>query len=89
MTVVTFTVTMKYYAQLQVMQTLRFYANGTFQKIVGELFGVSQSMASRTISRVTKTLVQNIKSMPSERSLQSERRQRSLWFLPNMEPIWD
>lgn len=39
MTVIAFTVTMTN-VQLQVMLTLRFYATGTFQSIVGKLLGV-------------------------------------------------
>lgn len=39
------------------MLTLRFLATGTFQSVVGELFGVEQTTASRTINRVTKAIV--------------------------------
>lgn len=42
------------------MLNLRFYATGTFQSVVGELFGVDQSPASRTINRITKALVQQM-----------------------------
>ena len=38
---------------LQVLVTLRFYATGTFQNVVGELIGVNQSTVSRTVTRVT------------------------------------
>jgi len=39
------------------MLALRFYATGTFQSAVAELFGVTQATASRTIHRVTLALV--------------------------------
>lgn len=42
------------------MLALRFYATGTFQDLVGEVFGVDQSTASRTINRVTKALVRQM-----------------------------
>ena len=38
---------------LQVLVTLRFYATGTFQNVVGELIGVNQSTVSRIVTRVT------------------------------------
>ena len=42
---------------LQLFITLRYLATGTFQSTVGELIGVSQATASRTITRVTNALV--------------------------------
>ncbi|KAK7095808.1 putative nuclease HARBI1 [Littorina saxatilis] len=40
--------------------TLRFYATGTLQNVIGDLFGVTQSTASRTISRVTDALLAHV-----------------------------
>ena len=45
---------------LQLLLALRFYACGTFQDVCGELVGVHQSTASRTISRVTKALLTHV-----------------------------
>lgn len=55
---------------LQVMLALRFYATGTFQTVIGELFGVDRSTASRTISRVTEVLV---RQMPKWVSLPNQQ----------------
>ena len=41
---------------LQVCLALRFYATGSFQSVVGELIGVDQSTACRTITRVADAL---------------------------------
>lgn len=41
---------------LQVCLALRFYATGATQGVIGDLFGVDQSTASRTITRVTNAL---------------------------------
>lgn len=43
-------------AVLQVLLALRFYANGSFQHVVGDLIGVDQSTVYRTVHRVTKAL---------------------------------
>ena len=54
---------------LQVLLTLRFYATGSFQDVCGELVGVSQSTASKTIARVTRALLQRVHnwiSFPSQ-----------------------
>lgn len=53
---------------LQVLLTLRFYATGTFQEVVGELIGVDQSTASRTVHRVTAAFLPQLPhwiSLPS------------------------
>ena len=42
---------------LHVLLTLRFYACGSFQDVCGELVGVHQATASRTITRVTEALL--------------------------------
>ena len=39
---------------LQFLGTLRFYATGSFQSVVGELFSISQPTMSRMILRVSK-----------------------------------
>ena len=41
---------------LQVLTALRFYATGSFQDVCGEMIGIHQSTASRTITRVTEAL---------------------------------
>ena len=41
---------------LQVCLTLRYYATGSFQSVLGDLIGVDQSTACRTIHRVTAAL---------------------------------
>ena len=54
---------------LQVLLTLRFHATGSFQDICGELVSVSQTTASRTITRVTGALLQRVHnwiSFPSQ-----------------------
>ena len=43
----------------QVLISLRFYASGSFQDMVGELIGVNQSTVSRTITRVTDALLRH------------------------------
>ena len=42
---------------MQLLIALRFYATGTFQAVIGEMFGVNQSTASRTVNRVTKAIL--------------------------------
>lgn len=42
---------------MQLLVTLRFYAMGTLQSVIGEIFGVDQSTTSRTIDRVTAAMV--------------------------------
>lgn len=44
---------MNYYVPLQVMLTLRFYATGTFKRVIDKLFGIDRSTASHVASRVT------------------------------------
>jgi len=44
----------------QLMITLKFYATGTFQATVGDLFGVDQGTTSRTITRVTRALLRRM-----------------------------
>jgi len=36
---------------LQVLLTLRYYATGTFQSVMADMIGISQSTASRAITR--------------------------------------
>ena len=53
----------------QVCLALRFYATGSFQSVVGELIGVDQSTACRTITRVTDTLMHRVREwikMPTQ-----------------------
>lgn len=45
---------------LQVLLTLRFYATGEFQDVTGDLIGVGQSTACRTITRVTRVLCEHV-----------------------------
>jgi len=42
--------------KLQVLIALRFYATGTFQIVLGDLFGVSQKSVSRIIWRVSSAI---------------------------------
>lgn len=42
----------------QLLVALRFYATGTFQLVIGDLFNVNQSTICRTIHRVTKAIAQ-------------------------------
>jgi len=53
-----------------VLLTLQFYATGTFQGVVGELFGVDQSTASRAINRVTLAI---LRLMPNHVKLPTQR----------------
>ena len=47
-------------AVLQLLIALRFYATGCFQNTVGEMIGVSQPTASRTIHRVNNAIRQHM-----------------------------
>ena len=73
---------------LQVLLTLRFYATGTFQDVVGGLIGVSQVTASRTITRVTDVLVRHVPEwirMPTRREADiAKRRFYAMQGLPNV-----
>jgi hypothetical protein len=40
----------------QLLVTLRFYATGTFQLVVGDTFGVDKSTICRTVHRVTRVI---------------------------------
>ena len=40
----------------QVLIALRFYATGTFQRVIGDLFGVSVFAASRVIHKVSRAI---------------------------------
>ena len=54
---------------LQVCLALRFYATGSFQSVVGELIGVDQSTACRTITTVTHALMLRVRDwikMPTQ-----------------------
>lgn len=42
--------------KLQVLITLRFYASGAFQCVIGDLFGVSQKSVSRIIGKVSNAI---------------------------------
>lgn len=46
--------------ELQVLSALRFYASGSFQNVIGDVFGLSQPSISRCISDVTDALVRRI-----------------------------
>ena len=45
---------------VQVMVTLRFLATGTFQSVIGNLFGISQPTASRTVTRVSDAITRQM-----------------------------
>ena len=47
-------------AVLQLLITLRFYATGCFQNTVGEMIGIIQPTASRTIHQVTNAIRQHM-----------------------------
>ena len=54
---------------LQVCLVLRFYATGSFQSVVGEVIGVDQSSACRTITMVTDALMLRVRDwikMPTQ-----------------------
>lgn len=42
---------------LQIMVALRFYANGNFQAVAGDLRGISKASVSRIVNAVSSTLV--------------------------------
>lgn len=55
-------------AEDQILMTLRYYATGSFQIVLGDLMGVSQSTAHRIIYRVTHAIgkhFQNFIKMPN------------------------
>ena len=45
---------------LQGLLTLRFYATGTLQNVIGELLGVDQSTVSRIVNRVTNAFLRRM-----------------------------
>lgn len=47
-------------AVMQVCLALRYYASGSYQQIVGDLFGIDQATVSRTITRVTNAFVRKV-----------------------------
>ena len=54
---------------LQMCLALRFYSTGSFQSVVGELIGVDQSTACRTITTVTDALMPRVRGwikMPTQ-----------------------
>ena len=61
-----------------VLLTLRFYATGTFQDVIGELIGVRQVTTSRTVTRVTDVLVRHVSEwvkMPTRREADITKRE--------------
>lgn len=42
---------------LQIMVALRFYANGNFQAVAGDLHGISKASVSRIVNAVSSALV--------------------------------
>lgn len=42
--------------EIQVLLTLRFYATGSFKKVIADLFGVSESVVCVTIHRVSRAI---------------------------------
>lgn len=61
---------------LQVLITLRFYATGTFFDTVGEMIGVSESTASRTIKKVTNALAMHAREhikMPTQQEADASK----------------
>jgi nuclease HARBI1 len=46
------------YPLVQVLIALRFYATGTFQSVLGDLFNVTQPTVSRIVKKVTKEIAQ-------------------------------
>ena len=63
-------------ALLQVLIALRFYATGCFQNMVGEMVGIGQSTASRTIHRVTNALLTHMGDwvkMPSQHDADAQK----------------
>ena len=55
---------------LQVMVSLRFYATGTFQSVVGDIHMISKASVSRTVHAVSGAIASNcweFISMPTSR----------------------
>lgn len=44
-------------SSLQIMVTLRFYANGNFQTVSGDLHGISKASVSRIVNAVSSAIV--------------------------------
>ena len=64
--------------ELQIVLTLRFYATGSFEKVIGDLFGISESVTCVTIHRVTKAIAclkSRILRMPHSHEIDLIRRQ--------------
>ena len=63
---------------LQVCLALRFYATGSFQSVVGEVIGVGQSTACRTITTVTEALMLRVRDwikLPSQAEANRQKQQ--------------
>ena len=63
---------------LQVCLALRFYVAGSFQSVVGEVIGVDQSTACRTITTVTEALMLRVRDwikMPSQAEANRQKQQ--------------
>ena len=63
---------------LQVLTALRFYATGSFQDVCGEMIGIHQSTASRTITRVTEALLKQVPGwvlLPTQEEAEKTKRQ--------------
>ncbi|XP_025106067.1 putative nuclease HARBI1 [Pomacea canaliculata] len=73
---------------LQVLLALRFYATGSFHDVCGELIGVHQTTASRTIRRVTqailRTLPQKIRLPNAEESQLTKEKFFQRHHIPNV-----
>ena len=63
-----------------VMLALRFFACGSFQDVCGELVGVSQPTASRTIHRITQAILRTVRRwivFPTQE--QADRQKQQFW----------
>ena len=65
---------------LQVCLSLRFYATGSFQTVVGDLIGVDQSTACRTITRVTDALMLRVRDWIKMPTQEEADRQKQTFY---------
>ena len=64
----------------QVCLALRLYATGSYQSVVGELIGVDQSTACRTITRVTDALMLRVRDWIKMPMQAEANRQKQMFY---------
>ena len=77
---------------LQVLLTLRFYATGTLQNVIGELLCVDQSTVNRIVNRVTNAFLRRMNRFivwPDQRKADANKRRTIGWDAsPMSSGVW-